>query len=153
MAIKWIQIHVRDAQSGAPTSEDALRSVLAENQFVMRITYSLLQPLRPQHANPEFAALGSPPAAAGLEEANVVNGYNICGNLPMSMLRKLRRGVQLELDDVRSCCLFGLLLVSVRRSRSATCGPHSACGFTSCTPRKLRLSAAGAGQQHGGQCP
>lgn len=99
VAIKWITIHEHYAPNGAPTTEENRRSVIAENQFVRRITYSLLQPLSQQETNEAFSHLVRPEGVRPAE-ANVVQGYNICGILSLNSRRSLQEGV--PTDMVRS---------------------------------------------------
>jgi hypothetical protein len=88
-------IHTTEAPGAA---KQALQSLTAENQFLMRITYSLLQPLKQQHINPTFEHLKCP-FGISLEHSNVVNGYNVCGSVPIYLLRGIRRG-GIELSEV-----------------------------------------------------
>lgn len=90
-------IRSTEAQGAA---EQALKSLTAENQFLMRITYSLLQPLKARHINPTFEHLKCP-FGISPQDSNVVNGYNVCGSVPLYLLRDIRRG-GIELREVGS---------------------------------------------------
>ena len=102
LAIKWFRVHGGGGGSGGGDAQATLDALLAENRCLMAVTRSLLWRASGQEDTPtEYAGL-RPPADIDLDAANVVVGYSIVGNVPMDVLKKLKRRT-MSIDKVRRC--------------------------------------------------